>query len=180
MDIKELDKIEEPPKTVRRGGKQKSGKAPLKHSNFYIQINTMTVGDNIGDEKLNELKQVYRKIIADLSVEIENRLLSISGNANDEKKFNIKKADSKNELWLRLEANPKITYFLEIGEQSGMIYLHFLYSVSKRGLDTSIDLSALKDYINGLEGLKAATISMSVYRDAKADINVYVNKNKIV
>lgn len=162
-----------PVSNIRKGGKQKSGKAPLKHTNAFFLINTNIPGSEIDKP---EISGRVKKIVNELSVKIENEFLIMAGSDQGAKDFNLPKNITREECWLRVEGNPIVRYDKKVSPQTKVIYILYLYALSKRGLDTQIELSKVNEFLKNY-GMTAKSF---VYRDAKADINVYAAKNPLI
>lgn len=162
-----------PVSNIRKGGKQKSGKAPLKHSNFYFQINTNIPGTEL--QAPSTIAKI-KKIVNELSIKIENEFLLMAGSDQGAKDFNLPKNITREECWLRVEGNPVVKYDKLVSPQTKLVHIVYLYAISKRGLDSQIELSKINDFLK-VHGMVAKSF---VFRDAKADINVYTAKNPLI
>jgi hypothetical protein len=170
-DIQEIEKkeITEEVVKIRRGGKQASGLAPLKHSNFYFQFD---LGLKCDPEQV-------KQIIIKLSGIIDEKLLILQGSEQGEKQFCLPRKDTREKLKLRISGKIRIRYIIEQGPQTGKFYLHYLYSVSKRGLDTQIESNEVRKVFNELMGYECA-MKFQLFRDAKFDLNAYASKNTVI
>lgn len=155
---------------IRKGGKQPSGKPPLKHSQFYYGFNT-------GLKEMDKGK--IKEALAKLAEKIEAEYLIIQGSSQGEKSFNLPINDTREKLLLRIEGKAKVKFQFEIGKQSNCLIFHFLYSVSKRALDTQIDNRLIKKFIDEELNI-SSTMKAQIYRDSKADIQVYSQKANIL
>ena len=179
INIEEIEKkdIDFPESKIRKGGKQKSGKPPLKHSNFYYCFNTglhyATYVDKEG------LKQKIRESLSKLSEKIENELMVIQGSQQGEKSFRLPINDIRDKLKLRINGLPKIKVQFEVGKQTGILNVHYLFSVSKRGLDTQVENKNVIEFLNQVLGIQCA-MKAQLYRDAKGDIQIYSQKAGVI
>lgn len=156
---------------IRRGGKQSSGKPPLKHTTFYYCI-----GLNKPDNE--ELRQQVKSIMSSLSEKIENEIMILQGSQQGFKSFNLPVNDTREKLKLRIEGTPKVKFLFEVGKQSNNLYAHYSFSVSKRGLDTQVDNKRVKEYIETIIG--QISLKSQIYRDAKCDLPTYAKKADVI
>lgn len=175
LNIEEIEKkdITIPESKIRKGGKQPSGKPPLKHSNFYFCFNTGLHYESYNDKE--GLKQKIRETLSELSKKIENEFMVIQGSQQGEKNYKLPIQDTREKLKLRIEGSPKVKIQFEIGKQTGLFHVHYLFAVSKRGLDTQLDNKIVKEFFDQKLGI-VTNLKAQLYRDAKADIQVYSQK----
>ena len=169
-EINELEKIETVENNfIRKGGKQKSGKPPLKDSNFYFQISTSVKESEVERNKLKE-------VVVKLSERIEKDFLIMEGSEQGLKDFNLPRKITREDSWLRVVGNPIVKFYISVGQQTGYLYLHYLYAISKRGLDSQILNETVVKFLR-TEINPHIECKPFIYRDAKADINLYIQKN---
>lgn len=179
LNLEEVEKkdIQIPESKIRKGGKQPSGKPPLKHSNFYFCFNTGLHYETYKEK--DTLKQKIKDILMNLSNKIENEFMIIQGSTQGNKSFKLPINDTRDLLKLRIEGKPQVKVIYEVGKQTGLFYVHYLFSVSKRGLDTQVDNKVVKDFFDSQMGI-TSQCKAQLYRDAKADIQVYVQKANVI
>ena len=171
--ISELNKIEETKKEnqIRKGGKQKSGKPPLKHSNFFIIINT---GEN--NELTEEVLQKYKNFVNLLSAEIENNILILQGSDQGLNNYGLPKEITKEQAWERVEKqSAKVNFYITKGKQSNKNFIYYLFALSKRALDSQINNLDVLNYSKKI--FPSCETKTIIYRDAKGNINNYINSN---
>lgn len=173
--MEEVDKreIQITENKIRKGGKAPSGKPPLKHSNFYFCFNTGIHFQSYQDKE--GVKSKIREVLGELSKKIESEFLILQGSAQGEKSFKLPINDTRENLKLRIEGKPLLKCQFEVGKQTGLLYVHYLFAISKRGLDSQLDGKIVKEFFEN--GTKIQVQMKSVlYRDAKADIELYSQK----
>lgn len=157
---------------IRRGGKQASGKPALKHTIFYYCF-------GLNKPESEELKSQIKGVLTKLSDEIENNILILQGSQQGHKNFNLPINDTREKLKLRIEGIPKVKFFFEVGKQTNNLYIHYLFAVSKRGLDTQVDNKKVKEFFDKEIGF-VSVMKSQIYRDAKCDLAVYAQKASVI
>lgn len=175
LKLEEIDKreIKLPESKIRRGGKNPSGLPPLKHSNFYYCFNTGLHYASYQDKE--GIKRKIRDTLNELSKKIDEEFLIIQGSQQGLNTFKLPIEDKRETLKLRINGSPKIKIQFEVGKQSGLLIVHYVFGCSKRGLDTQIDNRVVKEFFDTKIGF-ATTMKSVLYRDAKCDIEVYSQK----
>lgn len=169
MNIEEHAQIAEEKKSIRLGGKQKSGNAPLKHVNFYYQI-------SLNQPSSDELKNKIKGLLQPFSEKLENELLVIAGSDQGMKQYNLP-IDAPN-LKTRI-VKTGVKYSFEINPRTNMLVLHYCFTVSKRALNTQLVNNDVKAEFEKL--FEAEVILKGyIFRDAKADISTYSKKYPLV
>lgn len=179
LNIEEIEKkdITIPESKIRKGGKQPSGKPPLKHSNFYFCFNTGLHYETYNDKE--GLKHKIREALSILSKKIEDEFMVIQGSQQGFKSYKLPIQDTREKLKLRIEGIPKVKVQFEIGKQTGLFHVHYLFAVSKRGLDTQLDNKIVKEFFDQKIGINTQC-KAQLYRDAKSDIQIYSQKAAVI
>lgn len=165
------------PKNLTRTITKKSNKPALKHSNFFMTINTQQNVNTMHADALESLKSRFQDTINELFVQLDERFVILKG-SKEGSEYGWPLDDTREKLWGRVEGKPKVQYSIEIGPISGKLHAHIMFSISKRGLDTKLDYSGIKSFIDGKLG-NGCHFNAKLFRDAKAELLTYISKNPV-
>lgn len=160
-------KVKGPPKTC-----------PLKHSNFFLTINSQKNVFNMSEGEKNQLVENFTGTVRQFfNNDIKNYLVMEGSKIGE--KFKMPRDASREELERRIIDKPKIEFVIEIGPESHKLHSHGILCISKRGVDTKLDYSGITKYFNEKLGY-AIHFNCQLFRDAKRDLQAYISKAPVV
>lgn len=164
-------------KTEEKKKKAVPKTCPLKHSNFFLTINSQK---NVNSFSIDE-KQPFIDKFTEVTREFYNndiqKFIVVEGSKIGEK-YNMPRNLSRDELIKRI-TNVKVEFVIEIGPESYKLHNHGMICITKRGLDTKLDYTAIVKYFNEKLGYEIH-FNSQLFRDAKADLSHYMEKAPVV
>ena len=149
---------------------------PLKHSNFFITINSqknMLTYPELEQKKLvhdftNAIREFYNSKLG------THEFLIMEGSKQGEK-FNLARNAGREDLMKRI-IDSKVKFVIEVGPESHKLHSHGMVAISKRGVDTKLDYNRIRDYFKEKLGYEVH-LNVRLFNDAKASLEAYIEKN---
>lgn len=149
---------------------------PLKHSNWFLTVNTnkntISLQKDELDKLVNDFKNTVREFYNDKLAKLEFFVLEGSKQGEG---FGMVRNEERDELKKRI-TDIKAKFVIEVGPSSHMLHSHGMIAVSKRGLDTKINYSTIKEWFNEKLGYPVH-FNAKLYNDAQKSLEAYIEKN---
>lgn len=147
---------------------------PLKHSNFFLTINSQKNVFNMTEGEKNEVISKFTGIVDKFFNEDIGKYIVMEGSKIGEK-FGMPRNAPRDELERRVVGPPKLEYVIEIGPDSHKLHSHGILCMTKRGVDTKLDYHAINKYFSEKLGYEIH-FKCELFRDAKRDLQAYIRK----
>ena len=149
---------------------------PLKHSNFFITINSqknMLSYPELEQKKLvhdftNAVREFYNSKLS------THEFLLLEGSKQGEK-FKLDRDASREDLMKRIK-DTQVKFVIEVGPESHKLHSHGMVAISKRGVDTKLDYNRIRDYFKEKLGYDIH-LNVRLFNDAKKSLDAYIEKN---
>lgn len=167
IQTKQINNLSE----VKKQNKPK--KIPLKYSNWFITINT---NKNMNAMELEEKESFYKhfeEVIKNFYEKDISDFVIMKGSSQGVN-YGMDKNAPREELIKRIE-NVSAEYVLEIGEEKFSLHSHALFSIKKRGLETKLDYSKIREYLNEKCGYDVH-LNCKLYTDSQKTLSHYITK----
>ena len=162
----EVKKVKKEPKTC-----------PLKHSNFFLTINSQKNIYSYGEQEQAQITEQFHTVVREFFNNDFNNFIKLEGSKVGEK-FGMVRNAPRDELFKRI-TNCKIEFVFEIGPESHKLHSHGMICIAKRGVDTKLDFSAIKKYFTEKLGYEIHFHSQ-LFRDAKENLQEYMKKAPVI
>lgn len=153
--------------------KKKPKMCPLKHSNFFVTINSNKHMPTLTKEEYENTLNKFKTVIDEFfNVELKNFVVLTGSKIGLE--YDLPRDAPREELEKRI-VSAKAEYVIEIGPESGKLHAHGLLALSKRGTDSKLDYVKIKEWLEKkLE--YPVHFNSQLYRDAKQNLQTYLSK----
>jgi len=165
----EANQNQEPEKKAEK----KLGKIAVRHSNFFITINTQKNVNGMNAEEAQVLKKKFEEVMDEFYYQKLKDFVIMKGSESGVK-YGFKKDATKEELATRI-TKAKAEFVIEIGPEKGTLHSHGLIAISKRALDTKLDYEGIRTWFREKMGFEIHFKSI-LYRDAQANLSDYIRK----
>lgn len=153
--------------------KPKSKIVPLKHSNFFLTINTQKDMSKLQGDEYNNLLDKFKKVMDEFyNVELKNFV--IMGGSKIGEQYGLPKNAPREELEKRIE-KATCEYVIEIGPNSHKLHSHGMLCFAKRGVDTKMDYDKIRNWLEEKLGF-TCHFKNELFRDAKKNLQEYISK----
>ena len=157
--------------------KKKSNKCPLRHSNFFITINTQKNMNSLSVEESAHLKEKFNSVMDRFYNEkLKDFIIMKPSKSCDT--YGLEPNPSQEQLAARVE-KASAEYVIEIGSESGRLHSHGIICLSKRGCDTKLDYEKIRSWLQESLGFECHFYN-TMFRDAKGNLLEYIKKAPIV
>ena len=150
---------------------------PLKHSNFFLTINSQKDLRSMDIEEKNATVAKFQQVVRQFFNGEFQRFIKLEGSKIGEK-YGMPRNAPRTELEKRIVNNIKIDFVFEMGDEQGRLHSHAMICISKRGLDTKLDYSGVKKYFDEQLGYDIHFKSQ-LFRDSKSVLQDYINKKPL-
>ena len=146
---------------------------PLKHSNFFLTINTQKDVSKLNENEYKELLEKFKTVMDEFyNVELKNFVI-MSGSKVGEG-YGMPKNAPREELEKRVE-KATCEYVIEVGPNSHKLHSHGMLCFTKRGLDTKMDYDKIRNWLEEKMGF-TCHFKNELFRDAKKNLQEYIKK----
>ena len=171
ISIEEV-KSEEKPKKQRK----KPQTAPLKHSNFFITINTQKNMQSLQKDEYDKLVSDFQTVIREFyNDRLKNLDFVIMEGSKQGESFGMPRDASRDELIKRIK-NIEAKFVIEVGPESHKLHSHGMIAMSKRGLDTKLNFNTIREWLKERLGFECH-MNVKLFSDAKKSLENYIEKN---
>lgn len=149
---------------------------PLKYSNFFITINSNKNMNNMPTDLYQSTLSKFKSSMELLFNEKIKEFIILSGS-----KIAIPYGLDRNAPRVELEkriTKAVIEFTIEIGPESGKLHCHALVGLQKRGVDSKLDYTAIRQWLEQELGY-VCHFQSTLYRDAKQSLQNYISKSPI-
>lgn len=174
MDNITVSKVQKQEQVQQPDVKKKvTGKCPVRHSNWFLTINTQKNMRTMDAEESQQLKDKFESVMDEFYYKKLKEFVKLSASKGGEK-YGLPKNANEQEIAARI-TRASAEFVIEVGPESGKLHSHGIVSFSKRAVDTKLDYEKIHEWLNEKMGF-VCHFKAVLYRDAKANLQDYIRK----